>query len=198
VQFPFQIIGCYGLGCAIPKLIVMTALSPWCAFTRLRSKRSWTVVPSEIPRNLRRGIAPIQRSDFGARGYALPQVRNARWDRWLRYCKRERLDLALIVIDWSRTQAPRWERASAAPNPFHIGGATNERSCHDVSEVLRKANLYGQGIKLVSIEACEISRRANQYIDDHPEIIALASARYRSLVASGRLRPPRKPKLCNS
>jgi hypothetical protein len=61
-----------------------------------------------------------------------------------------------------------------------------------------KRELYGQGIKLCHIEACEITRAANQYIDDHPEIIAFASEEYRSLVASGQLRPPRKQKLFNS
>jgi hypothetical protein len=57
-----------------------------------------------------------------------------------------------------------------------------------------KAELLGQGLKLSHVEASEITRKANQYIDDHPEIIAFASERYRSLVASGRLRPPRRRK----
>jgi hypothetical protein len=59
-----------------------------------------------------------------------------------------------------------------------------------------KRELQAQGFKLAHYEACEITRKANQYIDDHPELIAFASERYRSLVASGRLRPPRKRKLC--
>jgi len=61
-----------------------------------------------------------------------------------------------------------------------------------------KRELQAQGIKLQQIEASEITRAANEYIDDHPEIIAFASERYRSLVASGRLRPPRKRKLCST
>jgi hypothetical protein len=61
-----------------------------------------------------------------------------------------------------------------------------------------KRELQAQGIKLASVEASEITRSANQYVEDHPEIIAFASERYRSLVASGRLRPPRKPKLCST
>jgi len=61
-----------------------------------------------------------------------------------------------------------------------------------------KRELQAQGIKLAHVEACEIVRAANQYIHDHPEIIAFASERYRSLVASGRLRPPRKLKLCST
>jgi DNA invertase Pin-like site-specific DNA recombinase len=58
--------------------------------------------------------------------------------------------------------------------------------------VLRE--LRDQGIKLQHVEACEITRAANQYIDDHPGIITFATERYRSLVASGRLRPPRRCK----
>jgi hypothetical protein len=59
-----------------------------------------------------------------------------------------------------------------------------------------KRRLYAKGIKLAHVESCEITIAANQYVEDHPEIIAFAIERYRSLVASGRLRPPRKPKLC--
>jgi hypothetical protein len=55
-----------------------------------------------------------------------------------------------------------------------------------------KRELRSRGIKLLHVEAGEITRAANQYIDDHPEIIAFATEQYRSLVASGRLRPPRK------
>ena len=45
-----------------------------------------------------------------------------------------------------------------------------------------KRELYAQGIKLASVEACEITRAANRYIEDHPEIIAFATEQYRSLV----------------
>jgi hypothetical protein len=55
-----------------------------------------------------------------------------------------------------------------------------------------KRELLGQGLKLSHVEASEITRKANQYIENHPEIIAFAAERYRSLVASGRLRPPKK------
>ena len=54
-----------------------------------------------------------------------------------------------------------------------------------------KRQLYGQGIKLSQVEACEITRAANQYIEDHPEIIALATERYHDFVKRGVLRPPR-------
>jgi hypothetical protein len=54
-----------------------------------------------------------------------------------------------------------------------------------------KRELLGQGLKLSHIEASEITRKANRYIDDHPEIIAFATERYRSFVESGRLKNPR-------
>jgi hypothetical protein len=54
-----------------------------------------------------------------------------------------------------------------------------------------KRELLGQGLKLSHIEASEITRKANQYIDDHPEIITFASERYRDFVKRGLLKPPR-------
>jgi hypothetical protein len=61
-----------------------------------------------------------------------------------------------------------------------------------------KRQLYAQGIKLHSVESREITIAANRYVDDHPEIITFATEDYHRLVASGRLRPPRKRKLCRS
>ena len=61
-----------------------------------------------------------------------------------------------------------------------------------------KRQLYAKGIKLAHVESCEITIAANRYIEDHPEIIAFATEQYRRLVASGRLRPPRKLKLCST
>jgi hypothetical protein len=55
-----------------------------------------------------------------------------------------------------------------------------------------KRELYAQGIKLQRIEASEITIAANQYILDHPEVMALATERYHDLVKRGVLRPPRK------
>jgi hypothetical protein len=55
-----------------------------------------------------------------------------------------------------------------------------------------KRELYAQGIKLQSVEASEITIAANQYILDHPEVMALATERYQDLVKRGVLRPPRK------
>jgi hypothetical protein len=55
-----------------------------------------------------------------------------------------------------------------------------------------KRQLYGQGIKLHQVEACEITRAANRYIVDHPEIVALATEQYWSFVKSGVLRAPKE------
>jgi len=52
--------------------------------------------------------------------------------------------------------------------------------------------LYEQGIKLQHVESCEITKAANQYIEDHPEIIDFASERYQDFVKRGLLRPERK------
>jgi len=54
-----------------------------------------------------------------------------------------------------------------------------------------KRQLYEQGIKLQHVESCEITKAANQYIEDHPEIIAFATERYRDFVKRGLLRAPR-------
>jgi len=45
-----------------------------------------------------------------------------------------------------------------------------------------KAQSRAQGIKLIHVEAGEISRAANQYVDDHPEVIAKAWDSYGRLV----------------
>jgi hypothetical protein len=54
-----------------------------------------------------------------------------------------------------------------------------------------KRELLGQGLKLSHVEASEISRAANVYLDNHPELIVKATEQYRYLVESGRLKAPR-------
>jgi hypothetical protein len=54
-----------------------------------------------------------------------------------------------------------------------------------------KRELRSQAIKLQTVEASEITRAANRYIDDHPELIAFAAARYQDCVKRGLLKPPR-------
>ena len=55
-----------------------------------------------------------------------------------------------------------------------------------------KRELLGQGLKLSHVEASEITKAADQYIIDHPEVLALASERYQDCVKRGLLRPERK------
>jgi hypothetical protein len=47
------------------------------------------------------------------------------------------------------------------------------------------------GVKPHHIVASELSRQADAYLDQHPELIAFATERHRSFVESGRLKPPR-------
>ena len=70
-----------------------------------------------------------------------------------------------------------------------MNGAVMTLSRYYAREAIKR-ELKSQGIKLQRVESCEITKAANQYIVDHPEIIAFAAERYRSLVASGRLKPP--------
>ena len=57
-----------------------------------------------------------------------------------------------------------------------------------------KRQLYAKGIKLAHVESREITIAANQYVEDHPEVIALATERYRDFVKRGILKPERKPR----
>ena len=57
-----------------------------------------------------------------------------------------------------------------------------------------KRQLYAKGIKFAHVESCEITIAANKYIDENPEVIALATARYWDFVKRGILKPERKPR----
>ena len=73
----------------------------------------------------------------------------------------------------------------------HMTGAEMTLARYYAREAIKR-ELKGQGINLSHVEGCEITRAANQYVEDHPEIIAFATERYQDFVKSGRLRPPRK------
>ena len=47
-------------------------------------------------------------------------------------------------------------------------------------------------MKLAHVESREITIAANQYVEDHPEVIALATERYWDFVKRGVLKPQRK------
>jgi hypothetical protein len=78
-----------------------------------------------------------------------------------------------------------------------MNGAVMTLARYHARETIKR-ELKAQGLKLAHYEASELTRKANRYIEDHPEIIAFATERYHQLVESGRLRPPRKPKLCST
>jgi len=79
----------------------------------------------------------------------------------------------------------------------HMNGAVMTLARYHAREIIKR-ELKAKAKKLSSVESCEITIAANKYVEDHPEIIELASESYRTLVASGRLRPPRKLRLCRT
>jgi hypothetical protein len=78
-----------------------------------------------------------------------------------------------------------------------MNGAVMTLARYEARQIIKR-ELYAQGIKLAHVEACEITIAANRYVDDHPEIMIVAAEAYRSLIASGRLRPPRQKKPCST
>jgi hypothetical protein len=77
----------------------------------------------------------------------------------------------------------------------HMTGAEMTLARYYAREAVKR-KLRSQGIKLQRVEAREITVAANQYIDDHPEIIAFASERYQDFVKRSlaqRQRTRRKP-----
>jgi hypothetical protein len=74
---------------------------------------------------------------------------------------------------------------------YHMTGAEWTLARYYARQAVKR-ELQGQGLKLSHVEACEITVAANQFIDDHPEIIAFATERYRDFVKRGLLRPDRK------
>lgn len=71
---------------------------------------------------------------------------------------------------------------------MNMNGAVMTLARYEARQIIKR-ELYGQGIKLSHVEASEITRKANQYVEDHPEIIAFATERYLDLVKRGVLRP---------
>ena len=71
-----------------------------------------------------------------------------------------------------------------------MNGAIMTLARYQARETIKR-DLKAQGIKLQSVESCEITVAANRYIEDHPEIITFATERYQDFVKRGVLRPPR-------
>jgi hypothetical protein len=72
-----------------------------------------------------------------------------------------------------------------------MNGAVMTLARYHARETIKR-ELKAQGTKLASVESCEITRAANRYIEDHPEIIAFATEQYQDFVKRGLLRPERK------
>ena len=70
-------------------------------------------------------------------------------------------------------------------------GAVMTLARYQARQVIKR-ELYAQGIKLAHVESCEITIAANQYIEDHPEMIAFATEQYHDFVKRGILKPERK------
>jgi hypothetical protein len=75
----------------------------------------------------------------------------------------------------------------------HMNGAIMTLARYSARQAVKR-ELYAQGIKLSHVEASEITRKANQYVEDHPEIITFATERYHDFVKRGILKPERKPR----
>jgi hypothetical protein len=74
---------------------------------------------------------------------------------------------------------------------MNMNGAVMTLARYQARQVIKR-ELYAQGIKLQSVESCEITIAANKYIDDHPEIITFATQQYHDFVKRGILKPERK------
>ena len=72
-------------------------------------------------------------------------------------------------------------------------GAVMTLARYEARKIIKR-QLYDQGVKLQSVESREITLRANRYVDEHPEVIALATERYWDFVKRGILKPERKPR----
>jgi hypothetical protein len=72
-----------------------------------------------------------------------------------------------------------------------MNGAIMTLARYEARQIIKR-ELYAQGIKLQSVESREIALAANRYVEDHPEIIALATEQYHDFVKRGILKPERK------
>ena len=77
--------------------------------------------------------------------------------------------------------------------PMNMHGAIFTLARYEARQIIKR-QLYAKGIKLATVESCEITIAANKYIDENPEVIALATARYWDFVKRGILKPERKPR----
>ena len=76
---------------------------------------------------------------------------------------------------------------------MNMNGAVFTLARYHARQIIKR-ELYAKGIKLAHVESREITIVANKYVDDHPEVIALATEQYRDFVKRGILKPERKPR----
>ena len=76
---------------------------------------------------------------------------------------------------------------------MNMMGAVFTLARYEAKQIIKR-QLYAKGIKLAHVESRDIAIAANQYVDDHPEVIVLATARYWDFVKRGILKPERKPR----
>jgi hypothetical protein len=97
------------------------------------------------------------------------------------------LKQAQTSADFLRTLAlaDHWQLEEASMN-----GATMTLARYYAKQAV-KEQWRAAGLKLQNFEASELSRAANAHLDNHPELIAIATERYRDFVKRGLLQPPR-------
>ena len=71
-----------------------------------------------------------------------------------------------------------------------MNGAVMTLARYHAREIIKR-ELKAKAIKLIDVEVREINLAANQYVEDHPEIIAFATQQYHDFVARGILKAPR-------
>jgi hypothetical protein len=74
---------------------------------------------------------------------------------------------------------------------MNVNGAVMTLARWEARQIIKR-QLYAKGIKLATVESREITIAATQYVDQHPEVIALATERYWDFVKRGILKPERK------
>jgi hypothetical protein len=76
---------------------------------------------------------------------------------------------------------------------MNMNGAVFTLARYEARQIIKR-QLYDQGIKLAHVESREITLAADRYVDEHPEIITLATEQYWNFVKRGILKPERKPR----
>jgi hypothetical protein len=98
----------------------------------------------------------------------------------------------MIMLEYKLTDCECWRRDEACVLWRIIVTGSEMTLARYYAKQAVKAQWQGQGIKLHHVEASELMRAANGYLNEHPELITFATERYQDFVKRGILRPPRK------